>query len=66
MILTLNHEEADLVRYALIELSQKRSEQALDERINGQADEWAAANEKEARALRRLADRVSELKGGVA
>lgn len=59
MTLPLTADEAALVHYALKELAHKRLEQALDGRK--QNSEWADANEREARQLFSLANRVTVL-----
>lgn len=56
MILTLDSDEAKVVRYALKELANKRLEQAWDANSK---PEWAAANEAEAKRLYALADRIA-------
>lgn len=66
MNLSLTNDEASLVRYACNELANRRSEQAIDARVNQNlgwkaTNEIADANEKEARAYRKIADRISDL-----
>lgn len=57
-ILSLDRDEASLVRYALLELSYRRAEQAVESRRSN--PDFASANEAEARKCRALADRLDE------
>lgn len=59
MNVPMDREELSLARYACQELSNRRAEQALEGRISN--SEWAKANENEARAYRRLADKLGDL-----
>lgn len=68
MNLPLTNDEANLVRYACNELANKRGEEAMKARIDSQfglesSDEWASANEKQAKAYHAIADRIRQLTG---